>query len=268
MTPSGEARSGRGLLWHDKAEHGNPAAGHDVVRVRWLEVGATRDADWPRLEAMLDEAERARAQRFHFARDRHVFTLAHALARALLTVAAGGALAPSGWRFTEGPVGKPEAVCPPGCPRLRVNLSHTRGLAAVALAVDHDVGVDVEWTGRPADNLDFMASVFEPPEVTAVRAAPQAERMETFLAFWTVKEAVVKAAGTGFSQGLNAFSVTLEPLSLCFLDNRDVADRWMLRRLTPGPDHRMALAVRCDQPARLRVDAAPANIADLLALAP
>jgi len=255
------------MFWHDDAIGDNPAAACDVVRVRWLEVAAVRDHQWPRLEAMLDAAERDRARRFHFDHDRLVFTLAHALARAVLSAAAPGTPPPSGWRFTTGAQGKPEAVCPPGCPRLRVNLSHTRGLAAVALAIDHDVGLDVEWAGRPADSVGLAEPYFAPPEAAAIRAAPQDKRLETFLAFWTLKEAVVKAAGTGLSQALDSFAFTLEPLSLRFLDERDDAARWLVRRLDPGPDHHMALAVRCDSPDRLRVDAAPARLADVLTLA-
>ncbi|MQX35695.1 4'-phosphopantetheinyl transferase family protein [Roseospira navarrensis] len=262
-----ETLAERRLFWHDRTGVHNPAAARDVVRVRWLPVAAVAAHQWPQLAALLDEAERDRAGRFHFEHDRRVFTLAHALARAVLTVAAGGAPAPSAWRFTEGAQGKPEAVCPPGCPRLRLNLSHTRGLAAVALAVDHDVGLDVEWAGRPASSLDLVDPFFAPSEAAAVRAAPEVARLDTFLALWTLKEAVVKAVGTGLSQALDSFAFTLDPLSLRFAHGRDTADRWLVRRLDPGPDHRMALAVRCETPDRLRVDAAAASLADVLALA-
>ena len=268
LTPSGAAQDGRALFWHDDAHGDNPAAMSDLVRVRWLAVEAVGADQWPRLEAMLDEDERARARRFHFDHDRLVFTLAHALARAVLSGAAGGTPPPSGWRFTSGAQGKPEAICPGECPPLRVNLSHTRGLAAVALAINHDVGLDVEWAGRPSDSVALADPYFAPAEAAAIRAAPEAERLETFLAVWTLKEAVVKAAGTGLSQALDSFAVTLDPLSLRFEDDPDAAARWLVRRLDPGPDHHMALAVRCDAPDRLRIDAAPARLADVLALAP
>lgn len=137
----------------------------------------------------------------------------------------------------------------------------------MALAVDHDVGLDVEWAGRSPDSVGLAEPYFAPCEAAAIRAAPEAERLRTFLALWTLKEAVVKAAGTGLSQALDSFAFSLEPLSLRFLDDRDDAARWLVRRLDPGPDHHMALAVRCDAPDRLRVDAAPARLADVLALA-
>lgn len=240
----------------------------ETVTVRWLAVDAVGEDDWPTLERLLDDAERTRAARFHFARDRHSFILGHALTRGLLSQVTGGTVAPADWRFTAGAHGKPEVVCPPGLPHLRVNLSHTRGMAVVALTVGHDVGVDVEWLGRSPPTADLADRFFAPAEAAVVKAAPEAERGETFLAFWTLKEALIKAVGTGLSHGLDSFAFTLEPLTLRFEDGADDPARWLVHRLRPGPDHMMALAARCPEPARLRVSAEAMALGELTALAP
>jgi hypothetical protein len=61
----------------------------DTVRVRWLSLEADAALHLPRWQSMLGSDEAARAEHFHFARDRHVFIAAHALARAMLSEATG-----------------------------------------------------------------------------------------------------------------------------------------------------------------------------------
>lgn len=241
--------------------------GRDVAFVRWLSPDRIDAGDWPDLERLLDAGERARARRFHFERDRKVYVAAHALVRGLLFRQTG--IPAAAWRFTAGPHGKPEAVCPPDAPRLRVNLSHTRGLAAAALTVAHDVGIDAEWLAREPSAEKLAARYFAPSERDAVAAAaPAARKTATFLAFWTLKEAYIKAIGKGLAQPLESFAFTLDPLGISFAPGAgDDPARWLFCRFVPTPAHVMALAVRHPEPARLAVDAAPADLADLLLLA-
>lgn len=237
--------------------------GADRVVVRWLALEGITAEQWPRLEARLDDAERARARRYAFERDRLVYVAAHALGRQLLSEWAGGA--PQDWRFTVGEHGKPDVAMPHGGPRLRLNLSHTNGLAAAALTEEHDVGIDVEWLDRRAPTMDLARRFFAADECAALAAVPEAEFVETFLAFWTLKEAYVKAIGKGLAQPLDSFAFTLEPPAIRF-DNRLADDpaRWLFRRFRPGEHHLLALALRHPRPAEVSVDAAAITAAALL----
>jgi 4'-phosphopantetheinyl transferase len=232
----------------------------DVVSVRWLELERLTEQDWLRLSALLDDAERARAARFRFERDRHAYIAAHALGRTMLSQWAGGA--PQDWRFTVGEHGKPEVVSPPGARALRLNLSHTRGLAAAALAWDHDVGIDVEWLDRRPAGDDLARRFFAAAECAQLAAVPDEHRNETFLAFWTLKEAYIKAIGKGLAQPLDSFAFTLAPLSIAFEQpGADDPSRWLFRRLRPTDRHIMALALRHPAPATVTIDAAAAELA-------
>jgi 4'-phosphopantetheinyl transferase len=242
----------------------------DTVAVFWLSTDLIGPADWPRLASLLDEAERARAARFHFERDRQVFIAGHALLRATLSRLAERA--PQDWRFTVDGYGKPEAILRPGEPRLRVNLSHTRGLAAVAATLERDVGVDVEWLERGGSTLEIADRFFAPAECAQLAAVPPERAEPTFFAFWTLKEAYIKAVGQGLSLPLDAFAFELDeagqPLGIGFVPPiHDEPSHWLFRRFRPGPSHALALAVRDPSPARLKVSAAPADLAALLALA-
>jgi len=233
------------------------------VAVWWLAVESVTESQWPALAALLDEAERERAARFHFERDRHSYIAAHALGRRLLSSWAGGA--PQDWRFSVGEHGKPEVVVAEGAPRLRLNLSHTRGLAAAALTVGGDIGIDVEWLDRKAASLDLAQRFFAPAECAQLaRIAPE-QAGEAFLDFWTLKEAYVKAIGKGLAHALDQFAFTLAPLAIQFepTPGDDPAD-WLFRQFRPTPRHVMALALRPSGAGQPEIEATARTAADLI----
>jgi 4'-phosphopantetheinyl transferase len=102
---------------------------------------------------------------------------------------------PAAIELRTGEHGKPALAEQP--PKLRFNLSHSDGLALVAVSAEREVGVDVE---AETDGRDFarLAEIGLGADVTAaVRAAPSTQRAATFYAAWVRHEALVKCAGTG-----------------------------------------------------------------------
>lgn len=255
-----------GFLLDGPVADGQQLLSSNRVAVWWLSLDEIQDMDWGKLDSLLIEEERERSERFHFDRDRLVYVAAHAACRGLLSYCLGGS--PLSWRFSVEDHGKPELVCSPGQPRYRVNISHTRGLAAVALSQEHDIGVDVEWRQRNAPADQLARRMFAESERLRVEAAAGAEKLDLFLGFWTLKEAYVKAIGKGLSQPLDAFAFDLETHEISFRDS--LADRpanWHFERYRPGPDYLMALAVRHPDKSSLIVDARPAPLGYLLDLA-
>ena len=92
--------------------------------------------------ATLTEDERQRSARLTFERDRQRFIVAHGMLRQLL----GRYLRtpPGHLRFAYNAFGKPE-LAPEFGTRLRFNLSHSADVALIAVAVDADIGVDLEY---------------------------------------------------------------------------------------------------------------------------
>lgn len=183
------------------------------VEVSFIDVAAIAADEWPRLSALLDESEAARASRFVFDSDRRAYIAAHALLRARLSARANS-IAPADWRFGVTPHGKPFLLSPPQA-GVDVSLSHTRGMAAVAIAAGLHVGVDVESVLRPRDALRVAERFFAPQEAALVREQSDLVlQSEVFFALWTLKEAVVKADGRGLARGLDSFVVSLSPPSV------------------------------------------------------
>ena len=100
------------------------------------------------------------------------------------------------------PHGKPYLAEPAGHD-LRFNLSHTRGLALVALAHGREVGVDVEAV-RPGRRAQGIADRwFTQAEADALRAADDPDAL--FFRLWARKEAYLKATAEGYLGGLGRF---------------------------------------------------------------
>ena len=187
---------------------------------------------------LLIPCERARADRFHFRRDRDLFIAGRAQLRRIL----GAYLrqSPEALRFTYGESGKPALSGP-----LAFNLSHSGGFAALAVA-RFQLGVDIECV-RPIEEA-VAERFFAADEVMRLRGLPQEQQTEAFFACWTRKEAYVKALGDGLLLSLDSFSVALEPEVPARLlragDDPAEPSRWQFHHFVPAPGMVGAIAAR------------------------
>jgi len=194
--------------------------------------------------ALLSPGEHTRYTRFVFARDRRDYAAAHALVRTSLSRYAE--VAPRAWSFHEEPGGKPSLVADPCAPPLSFSLSHTHGLVACAVAAGADVGIDVEQADRDVD--DRVAQRFFSPRERddLLGCASDALRAARFIDLWTLKEAYIKAIGTGLSHPLDTIVFTLDDdRGIAFAPPSDVdAAAWSFRLFSPTERHRLAVAIR------------------------
>ncbi|MFF9765947.1 4'-phosphopantetheinyl transferase family protein [Streptomyces sp. NPDC053086] len=101
--------------------------------------------------------------------------------------------------------GRPLLVDPGG---LHVSLSHAEAVVAAALSWDAPVGVDVERLRPPADRGALARAALSEAEQRAVDELPEPLRDAQLLRFWTRKEAVAKALGTGLATNLRGIVTT------------------------------------------------------------
>jgi len=127
------------------------------------------------------------------------------------------------------------------------NLSHTRGLALVAVCAGAAVGIDVEQV-RPLADADALAQRFlSPAEAAAVLEAAPAARGAAFLRTWTRKEAVLKASGHGLALDTREIEVGPGPAErLVAIDHDAGTRRYRVVSLSPGPGWAAALAVAAE----------------------
>lgn len=126
------------------------------------------------------------------------------MARRLLS---RGQVDPRVIRFAVEPHGKP-FVAEPEDLQAPFNVAHTDGLVLCGIGSSQHrfVGVDVERCSRRTDP-ELAERYFASPEVELLRRAhnPQA-RQGLFLRIWTLKEAFIKAIGTGLQTPLSDFA--------------------------------------------------------------
>jgi 4'-phosphopantetheinyl transferase len=205
------------------------------------------DVDIAAAVALLSPDEHARYTRFRFARDQRDYATAHALLRTSLSKYA--AVAPESWRFQEAPGGKPSLVPGDGMPRLSFNLSHTHGLVACAIAIDADVGIDVESLDRTVGD-GVARRYFSARENDDLRqCASEWLRTRRFIELWTLKEAYIKAIGKGLSHPLDTIVFDVADRdAIVFLPPPDVdAAAWRFFLCAPTEHHRLAVAVKHDR---------------------
>lgn len=135
---------------------------------------------------VLDDTERARAAAFRFEDGRRRFTAAHVALRR--TLARYADCDPAAFRFATAEYGKPYLPASD----LRFSLSHSGNLALVAVALEADLGVDVEQIRAHTDVLALARRFLPPEEAAAVETDPP-----SFFRYWTRREAYLKAVGVG-----------------------------------------------------------------------
>ena len=144
----------------------------------------------------LGEDEQSRSARFRFERDRRRFIVARGSLRELLTRYL--ATPPGQLRFVYNTFGKPGLS--PECGRgLRFNISHSADLALIAIALDAEVGVDLEHLRALPDYAEIARGFFSPAEVDELTRLPSGLQAQAFFRCWTKKEAYAKARGEGLA---------------------------------------------------------------------
>ena len=153
----------------------------------------------------LDETERARWRRFRFDRPKREFALCRAALRSILCrwldcrndQLAFGALEH----------GKPFALVSGLTAPVSFNVSHSGRHGLIAVAAHERLGVDVEDRKHRRDFNGLAETVFGPNERAEFRLLGEKDKFSTFYMLWTLKEALIKALGTGFSLNPSGFEV-------------------------------------------------------------
>ena len=197
---------------------------------------------------MLDEdalipaapSEVARAARFHSAEVRTRYLRSH---RALRSILAGITSAPLDFAMAEN--GKPFLAA---APEIHFNLSHSRDMALVGVALGVEVGVDIELLRPIPEHAAIAERFFPPSEAEALAAVPEAKRERDFFRRWTRIEAMLKARGVGL-----------------YGAGSEADGDWTVLPVEVGPEYSAAVAAGCaGMTLRVRRFAAGPSVVNIL----
>lgn len=147
--------------------------------------------------AWLDADERRRLRRCAHEGARLRFALCRGALRAILCAELG--CTNERLTFATARHGKPFALIGAQPAPVSFNLSHSGRHGLIAIAPSGRVGVDVEERDAQR-NLDLLVdTVLGDAEQAALAAAQGGARVHLFFKMWTIKEALLKAMGKGFS---------------------------------------------------------------------
>lgn len=178
---------------------------------------------------LLSQEECTRAASFRFPADRQRFVAAHIALRQALAEYTG--LHHAALHLATGSFGKPALS---GHTRTQFSLSHSRGLALIAIGGRGPLGADVELLRPVPDAATLAAEHFTRREQEALAALPAPERERAFLICWTRKEACLKAIGVGLLLSPQSFEVGVTPD--CRSVELSVAGRILWLVLGPAPE--------------------------------
>jgi 4'-phosphopantetheinyl transferase len=222
-----------------------------------------------RLAPWLSASELAATRLLSYPPVRHEQLVTRALARAGLSSYRPD-VAPETWEFRASPLGKPAVTGPAAHVGLGFNLSHSHGLVVCALTDGVTVGVDVEWRGRKLfapDMPEMGDGYFSLRERAALLAAPAAARGEYFFKLWTLKEAYLKALGSGLDTPLESFTIIPDEsarMRIAFGEREpEESPGWAFWLGTPAPEHQLAVCLQrpAGPPVRVRDAGYPLPIA-------
>ena len=184
-----------------------PLLAHGTCQVWWARAADLR----PEHDALLGPVDLQRRSRLLRAADRQRSTAARAVVGLVLGAHTG--CPPARLRIDrpcpqcDRPHGKPRLA---DVPELHFSVSHSAGCVVVAVSRDGPVGVDVEevesW--ETADLDDVAVLTLAPEERAVLSRSPADVRAAVFTAYWTRKEAAVKATGAGLTAALDEIAVS------------------------------------------------------------
>jgi 4'-phosphopantetheinyl transferase len=213
-----------------------------LVLVRVTPCGEGSEAI-DQLGALISVEELNQARRFRFIEDQNTFLFAHALTRVMLSALLPRS--PSEWEFVAGPLGRSRLRRGQTRYPISFSLSHTRGLAACALGVGVEVGVDVENCDT-ARLLSSDGDWLTGAEMGVLRVLSPEVRGVAATKLWTLKEAVTKTTGLGLYQRFGDIGFTLDPPRFAVRPPA-CAGNWSLTQARLTPAHVIAVAVRSNK---------------------
>ncbi len=198
--------------------------------------------DLPRLETRylpcLHVGEQARYRRFVSARRGLEWLAGRALALEALSLVLGRV---NGSALRTGSSGNIVYQDAP----IALSLSHSRGLLALTVATV-PTGVDVERVCARSI-VAYAQEVFASTEAAHIARAATLERPRVFYRYWTLKEAVCKAAGLSIWEGLAAAQFALQSAPAF---NGTIAGPWRFWSAGIQPHWQLAVAAHAVLPAQ------------------
>jgi 4'-phosphopantetheinyl transferase len=231
-----------GILWRFPPSH--LELPHNEIHL-WCAPLTNSKQSLDQITSILSPDEQDRASKFIYSDDRRKFMIGRYILRNILAFYTEKD--PRDVEIHYTPLNKP--FLPESYEQnIQFNLSHSEDLMAVAIARDVAVGIDIESTSYPQEELDLAREFLSPKEILKLDKIPELQKKDAFLNAWTRKEAYLKAVGKGIDESLSEIEVTMEPGEppryISLYGDTQEASHWFLQSIQPGVGYIGSIACR------------------------
>lgn len=154
--------------------------------------------------------------------------------------------------LTRTPAGKPLLRDNPD--HLQFNLSHSHGLIACAVSYGQQIGLDIDFWRRRNRYLAIAQRYFHPSEFQQLQQLSGTAQQQYFYRLWTLKEAWLKAEGSGLAGGLQALEFQVQEQRIHCNTAEASADNVLIAQWQPTEDFFAAVVTTaCSIPSRWRI---------------
>lgn len=147
--------------------------------------------------------------------------------------------------LNHGTEGKPR-LAPPNPESIQFSVTHADRFTLIAIARRAAVGVDLEAVDPQPGQIKLARYILTEREQAEFEVLPERTKLDRFYLMWTMKEAVLKAFGTGFRDDPQKLEigVGLAPVEVCRIAFKG-EDRgpWTLIQLPATEGYKAALVV-------------------------
>ncbi|HEY9863279.1 MAG TPA: 4'-phosphopantetheinyl transferase superfamily protein [Candidatus Obscuribacterales bacterium] len=193
-------------------------------------------------QSILADPELKRVRQFKFPRDQQAFMIARGILRIILSHYLN--LSPEQIKFKYSSKGKPSLDQDP--PPLHFNLSHTNGKAIYAIAMEENIGIDIEYI-REIEVISLAKRFFCESEYRWLNSLDSEAQYAAFFRLWTCKEAYLKATGEGLVglQEVEIFTPLDSNLKILKISqDSELAKNWTLQRIEAAENYLATLAIK------------------------
>jgi 4'-phosphopantetheinyl transferase len=199
-----------------------------------------------KLNKILSENERKRAERFLFKHHKMRFIASHGFLRNILSKYLN--IKPSLIRFNYSKKGKPRVssiMNNANNTKIAFNMSHSENMALFGITKCSSVGIDIEYI-RPIIDIDSLIKrFFTQNEYILINSLKKDEKLKKFFDIWTLKESYLKATGEGIA-GLKNIEVSFDIKSsphILYKNKPLSSDSWKFTSFTPASGYTAAISL-------------------------
>lgn len=110
-------------------------------------------------------------------------------------------------------------------PDLDFNVSHTKDVFVIGLATGKKIGVDIECLDKTFNSKSLETYLFTPLERNQFNLIDNNLKKDFFIKYWTQKEAVLKALGSGLTKPMHELEIANLDKDW-FIESKNIMDNY------------------------------------------